>query len=247
MNTDFFPGAGECQETAKRFSEPTIRINFMKKVFSQVGIQLLITSIICGTMIAYEENISKQLKSGGEAILLINTVLFVVLYLTLVCSKKLRHTTPTNYILLGLVTISMSITVGMVCQMYNISSIINAMVMTCLIVGAQAYYAFTTKKDITIGNVFMYILVIDMLHIFVWLFLGRFEFGNTMGSVLSATCFSLYLVHDLQTLMSGKRRQQDVDDYIFGALIIYMDIIQIFIKLLELFGEKKDEKEKQKK
>ena len=29
-----------------------------------------------------------------------------------------------------------------------------------------------------------------------------------------------------------------VDDYVFGALIIYMDIIQIFLQLLELLGKR---------
>merc|ERR1712151_585815 len=163
------------------------------------------------------------------------------------CSKNMRQKSPTNFILLGVLTVSMSIDVGLICLMYIVSSIINAMVMTTMIVGALTYYAFTTKRDVTIGNVFFYILAIDLFHFVIWMFFGRYEMATVLGSVCAATGFCLYLIHDVQTLMSGKRRKLDVDDYIFGALIIYMDIIQIFIKLLQLFGEKKDDDDKKNK
>merc|ERR1711862_1885 len=121
------------------------------------------------------------------------------------------------------------------------------MVMTCMTVGVIAYYAFTTKRDVTIGSALGYILMINIAHFVLWLFFSRFGVTNTLLSVCGAASFSLYLIHDLQTLMSGKRRKLDIDDYIFGALIIYMDVIQIFIKLLELFGEKKEDKDKKNK
>jgi FtsH-binding integral membrane protein len=38
--------------------------------------------------------------------------------------------------------------------------------------------------------------------------------------------------------MGGKRYEVDIDDYIIGAVILYTDIITIFIYLLQLFGEK---------
>merc|ERR1712048_172251 len=110
--------------------------------------------------------------------------------------------------------------------------------MTGLLVGALGAWAMTTKKDFTFGNVFLFIFAIDIMHLIIWLFFSRMEFGNILISIGGATTFCLYLIYDIQTLMSGKRTTMDIDDYIFAALMIYMDIIQIFIKLLELFGEK---------
>jgi len=57
MNLDFMPGAGECAQTAKNFSNQSIRNNFMKKTFSLVGIQLVATGIVAGLMCAYEQSV----------------------------------------------------------------------------------------------------------------------------------------------------------------------------------------------
>jgi len=246
MNVDFLPGAGECPITAKNFSDANIRNNFMKKTFSIVGFQLLFTCLVCALMIAYEKSVISFLGKSGEVWLGINTALFLVLYFTLICSESLRRSVPTNYILLGGITLSMSIDLGIIVLMYEIESVINIVVMTGLLVGGLAAYAMTTKRDFTIGNVIWFILMIDVLHCFIWLFFGRYEFTNILFSIFTATSFCIYLIIDIQTLMSGKRRKMAVDDYIFGALMIYMDIIQIFIKLLELFGEKKDDKKEKK-
>jgi FtsH-binding integral membrane protein len=36
--------------------------------------------------------------------------------------------------------------------------------------------------------------------------------------------------------MGGKRYELDIDDYIVGAIILYTDIITIFIYLLQILG-----------
>lgn len=39
--------------------------------------------------------------------------------------------------------------------------------------------------------------------------------------------------------MGGKRYAIEIDDYIVGAVILYTDIITIFIYLLQIFGGEK--------
>lgn len=46
--------------------------------------------------------------------------------------------------------------------------------------------------------------------------------------------------------MGGKNRKVSIDDYVMGAVIIYTDIIQLFIKLVKLLQEL-NEKENNKK
>lgn len=118
--------------------------------------------------------------------------------------------------------------------------------MTAGVVGALTLYALNTTRDITIGNVFFYILIVDIGHLILWLFFGRYEFVTVLGTAIAAASFAIWLVHDIQTLMAGKRRSIDIDDYIFGAIIIYQDVVEIFIKILQLMGEKKDDDEDKK-
>jgi len=51
-----------------------------------------------------------------------------------------------------------------------------------------------------------------------------------------AILFGIYLIYDTQLILGGKYDQLDLEDYILGALLLYSDIIGLFIQLLQLFG-----------
>ena len=47
----------------------------------------------------------------------------------------------------------------------------------------------------------------------------------------------IYLIYDVQLLIGNKQESIDMDDYIYGAVAIYLDIINIFIYLLRILGK----------
>ena len=53
-----------------------------------------------------------------------------------------------------------------------------------------------------------------------------------MIATLGVFLFGVYLIFDTQLVMGGKRYELCIDDYIVGALILYLDIIMIFLYLL---------------
>jgi FtsH-binding integral membrane protein len=61
---------------------------------------------------------------------------------------------------------------------------------------------------------------------------------NNLYCCLGVIVFGIYLVIDTQLIIGGKRLEISMDDYVVGALILYMDIIQIFLFLLRLFSRK---------
>ena len=58
---------------------------------------------------------------------------------------------------------------------------------------------------------------------------------------LFAVIYSIYLLVDTQLVMGGRHKQLQMDDYILGATIIYVDIISLFLKILQILGKKKDD------
>ena len=58
---------------------------------------------------------------------------------------------------------------------------------------------------------------------------------STLGSII----MSLFIVHDTQLIVGGKHRkaQLDTKDYVMGAMTLYLDIANLFLMLLRLFGE----------
>ena len=54
---------------------------------------------------------------------------------------------------------------------------------------------------------------------------------------LGALVFSLYIVYDTQLMMGGKHKYAlSPEEYIFAALNLYLDIINLFLYLLAIFG-----------
>jgi protein lifeguard len=54
-------------------------------------------------------------------------------------------------------------------------------------------------------------------------------FVQTVYAALGAFLFSAYLVYDIQLVMGGKRVEISTDEYIIAALMIYLDIINLFL------------------
>lgn len=44
------------------------------------------------------------------------------------------------------------------------------------------------------------------------------------------------MVYDVQLIMGGRKYELSEEEYVFGALILYVDIINLFLILLYLFG-----------
>jgi FtsH-binding integral membrane protein len=61
---------------------------------------------------------------------------------------------------------------------------------------------------------------------------------NNLYCCLGVILFGVYLVIDTQLVIGGRRLEISMDDYVVGALILYMDIIQIFLYLLRILGRR---------
>lgn len=57
-------------------------------------------------------------------------------------------------------------------------------------------------------------------------------------SSIGVILFGIYLIYDTQLVMGGKRVQLGIDDYIIGSIMLYVDIVNIFLELLVIVGNK---------
>lgn len=65
----------------------------------------------------------------------------------------------------------------------------------------------------------------------------RIPWLQTVYAAVGALIFSIYLVIDTQMIVGGSHRQQfSPEEYIFGAITLYTDIINIFMFILQLVG-----------
>ena len=58
-------------------------------------------------------------------------------------------------------------------------------------------------------------------------------------AILVGAIYCVYLIIDTQVIMGGGKRQLSLDNYVMGSAILYMDIINLFLKILQILGDKK--------
>ena len=100
-------------------------------------------------------------------------------------------------------------------------------------------YAATCKTDFTIYAPILWIVG----FLFLTASLFSFAFGlhnNLLFSTFGALLFSFYLLFDTQTILGGQdcKYQIDEDSYILAAVMLYLDIINIFLYILSILGKK---------
>jgi protein lifeguard len=62
---------------------------------------------------------------------------------------------------------------------------------------------------------------------------------NLVYACAGALIMSFCIVYDTQLMIGGRHKYSfDEDDYIFAALSLYLDIINLFLYILELIGKK---------
>ena len=59
-------------------------------------------------------------------------------------------------------------------------------------------------------------------------------FLHILYAAISVILYAFYLIYDTQLILSDKAKAISYDDYIIGSIMIYTDIIEIFIRLLKL-------------
>lgn len=166
-------------------------------------------------------------------------LLFVTMY-SLFCYISLQRKVPVNFILLGVFTVCEAYMVTGMTAFIRPRIVLEAALLTAGITIALTIFAFTTKIDATKwgGAVFCYLfvptLVIQLILVVI--------FGNTswvmilISSVL-AVVYGFYIIIDTQMLLDKKAYSLTVDDYIFGAMSLYIDIVGLFVQLLAILNE----------
>ena len=115
--------------------------------------------------------------------------------------------------------------------------------MTMALTVTLTIYAMTTKRDFTelcgpfmcmgLILIFSISILMSILSMFVFTFTETwYPFAAGFGVIV----YGLFLLIDTQLVVGGGRYELTIDDYIIGAMILYLDIIMMFLELLKLFG-----------
>ena len=134
----------------------------------------------------------------------------------------------------------MGVSFATIFVVFTSASIVMAFISAAILFGTMSIYGYFTRKDLTSMGQFMFIgLIAIVLASIVNIFIG----SSTLTMVISAIAIIVFLgltAYDTQRI----REMVTVEGYnqnveVLGALSLYMNFINIFLSLLQLFGERK--------
>lgn len=126
---------------------------------------------------------------------------------------------------------------GMATSYYNSEAVLMAVGICAGVCLALTIFAFQTKWDFTMmgGMLFVAVIILLIFGIVAMIFPGRTI--TLVYASLGAIIFSFYLVYDTQMMLGGTHKYSiSPEEYIFAALNLYLDIINIFLYILTIIG-----------
>lgn len=222
--------------TRSSFSEKEIRMAFIRKVYAILMVQLAITTGFIALFL-FEPNIARFSRENPE-LMLVSMGCTAVLTIVIVCFDKLRRTWPMNFILLMAFTVCEGWMLGTVCSFFQMEEVFLAVAVCSVVCLALTIFAFQTKWDFTASGGLLFVgLIVLTLFGFVAMY-HRGGIVHLIYSAMGALMFSFFLVYDTQLMLGGNHKMAiSPEEYIFAALSIYLDIIQMFMHILALIGD----------
>jgi FtsH-binding integral membrane protein len=219
--------------------EKDVRSGFVQKVYGILSVQLLLTAAIAYPIYNMPQEWINANRSLADIAMLVSLVMILGVGC---CCQEVARKFPQNYVFLFVVTVCESIIVGIFSHRFSGDSIMYAVVMTAGIFFGLTVFAFTTKHDFTGIGPYLYVALLGMvLTGCLMMFFPYSPLSHRIMAGIGTILFSFYIVYDTQLIIGGrhKKHQFAVDDYVWAALNIYLDIINLFIYLLELTGERR--------
>jgi len=208
-----------------------IRLGFLRKVYGILSVQLLLTTLVAALFMTFEP--IQTFLHSNEWLIVICAIASIGLIIALAVKSR---DYPTNFILLAAFTFCEAIMVGLVVTYYTVGSVIQAFALTCTVTIALTVYTLQSKRDFSAwgAGLFSALWILILMGFFQLFFQGElFERGiAAAGAVL----FSLFIIFDTHMIM----HKVSPEEYIHASINLYLDIINLFLHILRLLGERKN-------
>lgn len=244
------PLSAEAHEKLSSLSDTHIRHGFIRKVYGILFSQLVLTFIVGGLVMRWGSSIRHHDPALVTGLMFTSLAVSLCVMCVFTCNPGLLQKPPQNYALLFFFTLAESCLVGFISCRYTQESVLIVVLITAVVVVGLTLFACQTKYDFSGLAPYIFAAVCVMAGIgLVFMIAALCGYANSPAfralrmvyAGIGAALFSFYIVFDTQQIVGGKhvKFQFGVDDYCMAAITLYMDIIQLFLFLLELFGSRK--------
>ena len=134
----------------------------------------------------------------------------------------------------------MGLSFATIFAVFTMGSIVSAFMGAAILFGVMSGYGYFTKQSLDSLGKFLFVgLIAIVIASIVNIFIG----STVMQMVISALAIVIFMgltAYDTQKIREEVSIDNDGIAEVRGALTLYLDFINIFLSLLQLFGDKKD-------
>ena len=210
----------------------------LPSVFGWMFIGLLVT-FITGYFVSMNINMLLNLFTTAGLVILLIVEVGLVIFLSARIHKMSPTTAKICFLLYSFVT-GLSFSAYFV--VFELNSLILVFLITAIVFAIFAVVGMTLKLDLTkLGTYLMMALLAILICMIVNIFLNNSTF-DLIISIIGVLIFIGYTAYDVQKIvrMSDMNMLPEENLAIYGALDLYLDFINLFVHLLQLIGNARD-------
>ncbi|KAM3335684.1 hypothetical protein ACQJBY_029901 [Aegilops geniculata] len=224
------PKGAPCAGTAE---SPELRWALIRKIYVVLCLQLLLTAAVAVVFVRVHSIPRFFVSSYAGLGLYVFVLVFPFIVLCPLSIYRQKH--PVNLLLLGVFTVAISLSVGLTCAFTSGKVILQAGILTIVVVlslTAYTFWAARRGKDFSFLGPFLFAsLMILLVFAFIQIFFPLGKLSHMIYGALAALIFSGYIVYDTGSII----KRYKYDEYVWAAVTLYLDIINLFLGLLTLF------------
>lgn len=228
-------GEGHEMSEEEQRIQKMLRIGFIRKVYGILTVQLILTF---GFVLFCQKDSIKNFVNNhsflGVLIILVPSILFIVVFVLMIANEDLAKKVPYNYILLFVLTIGEALFCAYAALEVSYDSVVLALILTIVSSAAITVYTFNIKEDWTNVGGLLYVVFAQIFSFSILGFILNISFLQMFCCLLGTLILGIYLVFDTQLIIGKFGNALSIDDYIFAALELYLDIVRIFLEIIKV-------------
>jgi FtsH-binding integral membrane protein len=216
--------------------------SFIQKVYGWMCTGLLVTGCAAAYMASDEQMIVNLVRNKFLFYGLMLGELALVFWLAGWVEKMEAGTAKFAFLFYSALN---GVTMSVIFLIYTRGSIANAFFLTAGLFGIMSAYGYVTKTDLTsIGN-FCFMGLIGIILASVanfWLRSPAIEWFTTYAGILIFIGLTAYDTQKIKAMnkLGNDGTDEDTKEAISGALTLYLDFVNLFLKLLSATGKRRD-------
>lgn len=227
------------------YVESVKRASIVQSFFSQVYGWMFFGLLSTGIVAYYTANSSFLLNLIFSSKMTFYVFLFAPIVLVMIISSKINTLSASMASFLFFVYSAVNgITLSAIFLVYTQESIATTFGIAACTFGGTALFGYVTKKDLSKLGSILFMLLIGLIIASV---VNMFLKNDTMMWVLTYAGIVIFIgltAYDMQKLKElaykiGEDENAIAKFAVLGALTLYLDFINLFLRLLQIFGKKR--------